>query len=97
MSNPLLCIHNRHTAACGDAPIIDSENPQLYIGYFENSHGEQWIFTFNRTSRVAELRGGDIGWNDAHAVVDGKAPGLVLSVEEALWLQACWRSAGCKT
>ena len=93
MSNPLLCIHNRHTAACGDAPIIDSENPQLYIGYFENSHGEQWIFTYNRATKAAELRGGDTGWNSIFYVRGGKVAELILGRDEETWLMACWRAA----
>jgi hypothetical protein len=97
MSEPLLRIHNRHTADCGDPPIISSDNPNLYIGYFENSSGEQWIFTFDRGTRKAELRCGDVGWNDVHEIVDGKAVGLLLSGDEAMWLQACWRSAGSNT
>lgn len=93
MSDPLLQIGNHHTANCGDPPIIRDDDPQLYIGYFENTFGEQWIFTFNRKSREAKLRGGDVGWNTVHAVVNGKADGLVLAVDEALWLHACWQAA----
>lgn len=47
MSEPLLQIHNRHVVACGDPPIVNSDDPHVYIGYFQNAFGEQWIFTSN--------------------------------------------------
>ena len=93
MSEPLLRIHNHHVAGCGDPPIINGDDLDLYIGYFENPFGEQWVFTYHRKTRESELRGGDVGWNTVHAVADGKAAGLMLGKEEATWLQACWRAA----
>ena len=93
MSDPLLKIQNHHVPACGDPPIVDEESENQYIGYFENPFGEQWIFTLNRISGEAVLRGGDIGWNDAHKVFDGEVPGLALGPEEQLWLHACWAAA----
>jgi hypothetical protein len=61
MSEPMLTIHNRHSAACGIPPAVSTEAADLYIGYFENRHGEQWIFTFDRATREARLRGRDAG------------------------------------
>jgi len=92
MSNPLLRIRNHHSLACGDPPIIDSDDPNLYIGYFENSHGEQWVFTYDRKTGKAELLGGDAGWNTRNEVTGGEVPGLVLNAEEANWLAACWHA-----
>ncbi len=93
MSEPLLRIHNRHVAGCGDPPIVNNDDPDLYIGYFENPYREQWIFTYHRKSRKAELRGGDADWNTVYTVENGMVFDLVLGAEEALWLQACWRAA----
>jgi hypothetical protein len=93
MSEPLLRVHNHHAAGCGDPPIVDGDDPNIYIGYYENPFGEQWIFTYHRKTRKSDLRGGDVGWNTVHAVVDGKVAGLILGKEEAIWLQACWRAA----
>jgi len=92
MSDPLLCIRNRHSANCGDPPIVSNDDPDLYVGYFENAHGEQWIFTYNRKSEKGELRGGDAGWSNSYTVIDGNAE-LILSSEETVWLNACWRAA----
>jgi hypothetical protein len=89
MSEPMLTIHNRHSAACGIPPALSTEADALYIGYFENGHGEPWIFTCDRATREASLRGGDAGWA-AHPVRDGRVDGLILAPEEAAWLQACW-------
>ena len=93
MSEPILTIYNHHTAACGIPPALSSASAGLYIGYFANRHGEQWLFTFHRATREAVLRGGDADWGRAHAVHDGQVDGLILAPEEAAWLQACWRAA----
>jgi hypothetical protein len=34
MSEPLLSIRNHHAPACGDPPIVNSDDPNVYIGYF---------------------------------------------------------------
>ena len=93
MSQPLLQIRNRHAVACGDPPIVNGDDPDLYIGYFENPHGEQWVFTHHRKTKKAELLGGDVGWNTRNEVTDGMVRGLVLGVEESKWLAACWLAA----
>ena len=94
MPEPILAIYNQHTAPCGTPPRVSNESPDLYIGYFENPYGEQWIFTFDRQTRVASLRGGDTEWETAHVVRDGRVAGLILGQEEAAWLRACWNAAG---
>ena len=69
---PLFAFHNRHPAACGIPPDVSTEAADLYIGYFENRYGEQWIFTFDRATRAASLRGGDAGWaTPPRCVTDG--------------------------
>ena len=93
MFEPLLKIRNHHAASCGEPPIVASDAAHCYIGYFENRHGEQWIFTLDRRSRTATLRGGDVGWNSEFSVVDGKVADLVLGNDELLWLRACWLCA----
>lgn len=93
MSGSLLQIRNHHSVACGDPPIINSDDRNVYLGYFENAFGEQWVFSFDRATGKAELRGGDIGWNTVHEVCDGEVGELMLGREEAAWLQACWRVA----
>ena len=94
MSEPLLRIENHHAAACGDPPIVNSDDPDLYLGYFENAHGDQWIFSFHKKSHRAELRGGDIGWNDGIEIKNGELSAeLVLSPSETQWLKACLATA----
>ena len=53
MSEPILTIYNHHTAACGIPPALSSASAGLYIGYFANRDGEQWLFTFHRATRCA--------------------------------------------
>lgn len=93
MSDPLLKIANHHAASCGDPPIVDGMAENCYVGYFENPYGEQWIFSMNRQTGNATLRGGDVGWNTKFDVTNGKVADLILGHEEQLWLQACWLSA----
>jgi len=94
VSTPILTVHNRHTAHCGTPPAVSNEAATLYVGYFENPFQEQWIFTFDRQTRTATLRGGDVGWETVHVVRDGRVAGLILGREEAAWLQACWEVGG---
>ncbi len=94
MSEPLLRIRNHHTLECGDPPIVNSDDPNIYIGYFENPFGEQWIFTYDRETAAAELRGGDIGWNTTIPVWDGVAEGLNLGNAERQWLDSCCAACG---
>lgn len=93
MSEPLLKIRNHHSLSCGDPPIIDDDSDQCYVGYFENIHGEQWIFTLDRRTGTSTVRGGDAGWNSVFNVIDGIAEGLVITEDEQLWLRACWSAS----
>src|SRR5262245_30357822 len=90
VSEPLLTIHNHHSAVGGIPPAVSTEAADLYVGYFENRYGEQWIFTLDRATRKAGLRSGDAGWATAHPVRDGRLDGLSLAPEETAWLRACW-------
>ena len=93
MSQPLLHILNRHGAGCGAPQAIDADDPSLYIGYFENPFGEQWIFTYHRETTKCELRSGDFGWNAGLEVVNGRVQGVSLGQAESQWLSACWQAA----
>ncbi len=93
MSEPLLKIPNHHAATCGDPPIVNGHESHLYIGYFENEHGEQWIFTRDRKTGLATLRGGDIGWNTAIDVTADESPGLVMNSSELTWFRACMNAS----
>ncbi len=84
-AEPILTIYNQHTAQCGTPPSFSKESPALYVGYFENPFGEQWIFTFDRETRQASWRGGDAGWANVHVVPDGRVDGLIPAPEEAAW------------
>ena len=56
---------NLHGPSCGRPPRIrNTANPGLYYGYFENRHGEQFVFTFDRATLTGTVSGGDLGWDD---------------------------------
>jgi hypothetical protein len=94
LSDPLLTIRNHHALASGDPPIIEDTKSDQYIGYFENTYGEQWVFTRDRMTGVATLRGGDIGWNQVIDVTGGSPGNLSLNPSEARWLECCLLASG---
>ena len=93
MQSSFFSMCNVHVASCGAPPNFSNEDPGRYHGYFENQHGEQWVFTYDRSTKTALLRGGDAGWDQVYQVIDGQAPDLILSPEELLWLKSCWAAA----
>lgn len=90
---PIFWVSNHHSTDCGEPPSIDGDRASHYHGYFENVHGEQAIFVFNLKTQIGWLWMGDAGWDEPYRVIDGEAPELVLSLEEAVWLQICWYAA----
>jgi hypothetical protein len=57
--------HNTHHERCGAPPRLrNTDNPGLYYGYFENRHGEQFVFTFDRATGTGTVSGGDLGWGE---------------------------------
>ncbi len=89
----LFRVSNHHSPSCGVAPTIDGDAPGRYYGYYENELREQLVFVYDRQTQTGTLWMGDVGWEEPHPVMDGEAPDLVLSLEEAIWLQLCWYGA----
>lgn len=55
--------HNNHTKHCGAPPRIrNTDNRRLYYGYFENRHGEQFVFIFDPATKTGTITGGDLDW-----------------------------------
>jgi hypothetical protein len=90
---PFFCVRNHHSAECGTPPRIDDRSPSQYLSYFENQHGKQAVFVYDRDARQAVLYLGDAGWEMPRKVVDGAVPDLILSETERLWVRACWQAA----
>lgn len=90
MSEPLFLMRNQHVSSCGEPPVYTNDVAGRYHGYFENRHGEQWVFEYDRATGHSTLRGGDAGWAETYEVIDGAAVGLVLDEDERQWLRACW-------
>ena len=57
----LLEVRNHHTSQAGTPLRINDDDPNQYIGYFENRFGEQAI-VFDCTTQTANLHLGDAGW-----------------------------------
>src|SRR5258708_25021640 len=84
---------NHHRVDSGKTPQIDADTPVKYFGYFQNEHGEQVIFVYDYESHKGTLWMGDYGWENPVGVIEGNAPELMLSIEEQMWLRACWNAA----
>lgn len=93
MNNPLFIMNNNHSSSDENRLVFTNDNPNQYCGYFENEHGEQWVFLYDRKTGISELRGGDVGWENIYQVIDGHVIELILSAEEKMWLKACWNAA----
>ena len=74
-------------------PIVKDPSSDKYVGYFENQFGEQWTVQIDRQAKTGILRGGDIGWEREVEIKNDTFEDLILSLEEFLWLSACWRAA----
>jgi len=67
-------VKNRHRLSAGKPPFIDANAPGKYHGYFENEHGEQAVFVYDRETKTGTLWVGDAGWETPYKVIDGLAP-----------------------
>jgi hypothetical protein len=64
-SDLVFAAHNFHTAPCGAPPgVRNTDNPELYYGYFENCFGEQFVFMFDRETKTGTISGGDLDWGN---------------------------------
>jgi hypothetical protein len=85
----LMRLTSRHSAP---VPVIE-ERPGRYLGYFENTFGEQFVFVHEDGEPDAVVFHGDVDW-DPHRVTDaGGLPDvgdLILNREEWAFLVACW-------
>jgi hypothetical protein len=91
---------NAHLAESGQPPVVET-GPDQYTSYFENEHGEQWIFVRQQGAPTATVYGAHIGWEAPRTMSSTpemredhwSAAGLVLTMAEALWLAACWAAS----
>ena len=94
LSDNVLRIVNIHAAECGTAPNVTNDGGRSHLGYFENAFGDQWLFVYDRATRTAEVRGGDLDWDTAFPVRDGVVDAdLILASEVVSWIRLCWQTA----
>jgi hypothetical protein len=53
---PLFAVTNHHTPSSGRPPSVSADEPGAYHGYFENRHGEQFVFVYRHETRTFEAR-----------------------------------------
>ena len=89
----LLEIENIHDEECGQPPTL-RKTAGKYLGYFENSFGEQWVLEIDRQAKTGILRSGDVGWDEQILIVDSRINSdIVLGEDEFAWASTCWRAA----
>lgn len=93
MKEPFFIMRNNHVDSCGIPPTITNDTTSKYYGYFENEHGEQWLFVYDRETKKAVLFGGDVDWGNVFPVKNGRVEGLILGQAELKWLSSCWEAA----
>jgi hypothetical protein len=65
METDSFSVANHHVPSCGKMPLWAIHRPEnSYFGYFENRHGEQWMFL--ATKDQMRLAGGDTGWDQLY-------------------------------
>jgi len=89
----LLTIYNNHADLCPCVSNRDQESENKYLSYYENEHGEQWLFIYDKEIEKGVLRGGDVGWDSVYDVGDDGSVDLVLTLQERAWLLACFKTA----
>ena len=67
-------VTNHHADACGAPPAIDDSEPNHYLGYFENEHGEQAIFVYDRTRQAGTLSLGMPSWRERFPASSSEPP-----------------------
>lgn len=87
MPEILFMVGNHHVESCGQLEATIEGDDGNYHSYFENQHGEQWVFTYNRKDDMVHIRGGDAGWGNVFGLQHLRA--CVFNEEEKLWLDAC--------
>ena len=46
---------NNHSEECGEPPALKNRGAHQYCGYFENMHGEQWLFVYDKIQHARDF------------------------------------------
>jgi hypothetical protein len=68
--------------------------PDMYVGYFDNEHGEQAEYSYDWRTGEATVRLGGTECETALPVVNGEVAGVAITEAERAWLRACWLATG---
>jgi hypothetical protein len=89
---------NKHVEDCGKPPEFEFEEYD-YISYFENQHGEQSLFLYDKQSNKVFIYIADAEWERPQVLsgkslvnnklTEGEDIGILPNSEELLWLKAC--------
>src|SRR5512147_1683467 len=90
---PLITIYNRHSRDCGEPPQITNDDRSRYVGYFQNEHGDQWIFVDDPATGSATLRCGDAKWSTVYTIHGPQDLPHSITDSERTWILACWDAA----
>lgn len=92
----ILSISNNHTNAFPYKTLLVPSDKARYVGYYQNDHGEQWVFIYGKEYGGGLLIGGDLGWDTVVPLGNGAVPinqQVSLSQGEQLWLYSCWMAS----
>jgi hypothetical protein len=75
--------YNVHSQHCGTPPgRLNSADLTLYYGYYENYHGEQFVFTYDREGQSGTIEGGDLEWGNTKTFTLGLLKQAVGATQE---------------
>jgi hypothetical protein len=65
----VFAVHNVNDPRCGRPPRLrNTDHPSFCYGYFENRHGEQFVFTFDRATGAGTVCRGTLGCAEPQSV-----------------------------
>ncbi len=89
LTDNVFTIENNHIKSSGKFPSIDTKGK--YLGYYENTFREQFIFIGNQKSQTASIYGGDLGWEtEIELSMEMDKIDYLFSEDEILWISICF-------
>lgn len=81
----LFSVSNHHVADCGIPPGLpeDFDTGPYFRSYFQNKHGEQWLFWRHLDTGVYGLHGGDCGWAMSHQPIEADFETMISAMKKA--------------
>jgi hypothetical protein len=85
--DPFFVIRDNRSPGVRLSRVFTNDDPDQYLGYYENENGVPFVFSYSRRTKEAFLYFAE----DKFHVIDGQTD-EPLFPEVQRWLNACWRA-----